>query len=73
MVTRLVWQTSTISTIASAIGVDNLGMPAVAIMSNKIIEQQVAKVERSAKTLAGGKARHNLNVLLKFLGRPVDA
>lgn len=37
------------------IGLDSLGVPAVAIMSNKITEQQVAKVERWAKLLAGGK------------------
>lgn len=37
------------------ISLDGLGVPAVAIMSNKITEQQVAKVERFAKSLAGGK------------------
>src|SRR5205807_1715124 len=37
------------------LGLDALGVPAVAIMSNKITEQQVTKVERWAKTLAGGK------------------
>jgi 5S rRNA maturation endonuclease (ribonuclease M5) len=37
------------------LGLDALGVPAVAIMSNKITEQQVAKIERWAKTLAGGK------------------
>jgi len=37
------------------IGLDNLGLPAVAIMSNKITEQQVDKVERWAKQLASGK------------------
>lgn len=37
------------------IGLDNLGVPAVAIMSNKITEQQVSKVERFARTLAAGK------------------
>jgi 5S rRNA maturation endonuclease (ribonuclease M5) len=37
------------------IGLDALGVPAVGIMSNKITEEQVAKVERFAKALAGGK------------------
>lgn len=37
------------------LGLDTLGVPAVAIMSNKITEQQIAKVERWAKSLAGGK------------------
>ena len=37
------------------IGLDALGVPAVAIMSNKITDEQVAKVERFAKALAGGK------------------
>jgi 5S rRNA maturation endonuclease (ribonuclease M5) len=37
------------------LGLDALGIPAVAIMSNKITEHQVAKVERFAKTLAGGR------------------
>jgi hypothetical protein len=37
------------------LGLDALGVPAVAIMSNKITEQQVAKVARFAKGLAGGK------------------
>jgi hypothetical protein len=37
------------------LGLDALGVPAVAIMSNKITEQQVAKIERWAKHLAGGK------------------
>lgn len=37
------------------LGLDALGVPAVAIMSNKITEQQVAKVERWAKALGGGK------------------
>lgn len=37
------------------IGLDGLGVPAVAITSNKITEQQVAKVERWARQLAGGK------------------
>lgn len=37
------------------IGLDNLGVPAVAIMSNKITEQQLGKIERWAKRLAAGK------------------
>lgn len=37
------------------IGLDALGVPAVAIMSNRITEQQAAKLERWAKNLAGGK------------------
>jgi DNA primase len=37
------------------IGLDALGVPAVAIMSNRITEQQVAKIERWSRTLAGGK------------------
>lgn len=37
------------------LGCDTLGVPAVAIMSNKITLEQVAKIERWAKSLAGGK------------------
>jgi 5S rRNA maturation endonuclease (ribonuclease M5) len=37
------------------LGLDKLGVPAAAIMSNRITEQQVAKVERWAKRLAHGK------------------
>jgi 5S rRNA maturation endonuclease (ribonuclease M5) len=37
------------------IGLDAIGVPSVAIMSNKITEQQVAKVERWARALAGGR------------------
>ena len=37
------------------IGLDALSIPAVGIMSNKITDEQLAKVERFAKTLAGGK------------------
>lgn len=37
------------------LGLDALGVPSVAIMSNKITAHQVAKVERWAKRLAGGK------------------
>src|SRR5205814_6606299 len=37
------------------LGLDALGVPAVAIMSNKITEQQVAKVERWATRLSKGK------------------
>ncbi len=37
------------------LGLDGLGVPAVAIMSNKITEQQINKVTRFAKRLAGGK------------------
>jgi hypothetical protein len=38
------------------LGLDAIGVPAVAIMSNKITEHQVAKIERFAMGLAGGKA-----------------
>lgn len=37
------------------IGLDNLGVPSSAIMSNKITEQQVAKVERWARSLASNR------------------
>lgn len=37
------------------IGLDTLGVPSVGIMSNKITEAQVAKIERYARQLAGGK------------------
>lgn len=37
------------------IGLDGLNVPAVAIMSNRITEQQAVKLERWAKSLAGGK------------------
>ena len=37
------------------IGLDSLGVPAVAIMSNKICEEQLPKIERRAKLLANGK------------------
>ncbi len=37
------------------LGLDALGVPAVAIMSNKITEHQVSKIERFAKNLSGGK------------------
>lgn len=37
------------------IGLDALGIPAVGIMSNKITEGQVAKVERWSRLLASGK------------------
>lgn len=37
------------------IALDALNVPAVAIMSNKITQEQIAKVERWAKSLAGGK------------------
>lgn len=37
------------------LGLDGIGVPAVAIMSNKITEQQVTKVARFAKNLSGGK------------------
>ncbi len=37
------------------IGLDNLGIPAVAIMSNRITEHQIEKVARWAKRLANGK------------------
>ena len=36
------------------LGLDAIGVPAVAIMSNKTTEEQVAKVERWAKNLADG-------------------
>ena len=37
------------------LGLDQLGIPSVGIMSNKITEHQVAKIERFAKALAGGR------------------
>lgn len=37
------------------LGLDSIGVPAVAIMSNKITDEQVAKVERWAKAIADGK------------------
>lgn len=37
------------------IGLDALGVPAVGIMSNKITDGQIAKVERWARVLASGK------------------
>lgn len=37
------------------VGLDGLGIPAVAIMSNKITQEQIAKIERWANSLAGGK------------------
>jgi 5S rRNA maturation endonuclease (ribonuclease M5) len=37
------------------IGLDSLGIPAVAIMSNRITDEQIAKVERWARQLAGGR------------------
>ena len=37
------------------LGLDQLGIPAVAIMSNKITEPQIAKIERFTKNLSGGK------------------
>ena len=37
------------------IGLDNLGIPAVAIMSNRITEHQIEKIARWAKQLANGK------------------
>jgi 5S rRNA maturation endonuclease (ribonuclease M5) len=37
------------------LGLDALGVPAVAIMSNKITENQVSKIARFARTLSGGK------------------
>jgi 5S rRNA maturation endonuclease (ribonuclease M5) len=37
------------------LGLDGIGIPAVAIMSNKITEHQIAKVERFAKGLVDGK------------------
>lgn len=50
------------------LGLDSLGIPAVAIMSNKITDEQVAKVERFARTLSDGK------VLLMFdCDEPGDA
>lgn len=36
-------------------GLDSIAVPAVAIMSNKITIEQLAKIERWAKSLAGGK------------------
>ena len=37
------------------IGLDAIGAPSLAIMSNKITEPQVAKIERFARALASGK------------------
>lgn len=37
------------------IGLDNLGIPAVAIMSNKITDEQVTKVEQWSRQLAQGR------------------
>ncbi len=37
------------------LGLDAIGVPSVGIMSNKVTDAQVAKIERFAKTLAGGK------------------
>jgi 5S rRNA maturation endonuclease (ribonuclease M5) len=37
------------------LGLDALGVPAVAIMSNKITEQQVTKIDRWAKSLSAGR------------------
>ncbi len=37
------------------VGLDNLGIPAVAICSNRITEAQLAKIERFSRLLAGGK------------------
>ena len=37
------------------IGLDNLGISAVAIMSNRITEHQIEKIARWAKQLANGK------------------
>jgi len=39
----------------NVLALDAMGVPAVAIMSNKITEHQVAKVERFAKGLSSGK------------------
>ena len=37
------------------IGLDSIGIPAVGIMSNKITEGQIDKIERFARRLSGGK------------------
>ena len=37
------------------IGLNNLGIPAVAIMSNRITEHQIEKIPRWGKQLANGK------------------
>jgi 5S rRNA maturation endonuclease (ribonuclease M5) len=37
------------------LGLDSIGVPSVAIMSNRTTEQQVAKIARFANALAGGK------------------
>lgn len=37
------------------LGLDTIGVPAVGIMSNKVTAEQVAKIERFANGLAGGK------------------
>ena len=49
------WGVIVVEGFNDVLGLDALGIPAVAIMSNKITEQQVSKVERFAKALAGGK------------------
>ena len=41
--------------INDVLGLDNIGVPAVAIMSNRITDEQVAKIERWAKRLAAGR------------------
>src|SRR5262245_35535198 len=38
-------------------GLDALGAPAVVIMSNRITEQHVTRIERWARSLANGKVR----------------
>jgi 5S rRNA maturation endonuclease (ribonuclease M5) len=37
------------------LGLDAIGVPAVGIMSNKVTAEQIAKIERFAKSVAGGK------------------
>ena len=37
------------------IGLDSIGIPAIGIMSNKITEGQIDKIERFARRLSGGK------------------
>jgi 5S rRNA maturation endonuclease (ribonuclease M5) len=37
------------------LALDAIGVPAVAIMSNRITEEQIAKIERWARALAGGR------------------
>ncbi len=37
------------------IGLDNLGIPAVGLMSNRMTEEQAGKIERWARLIGGGR------------------